>query len=119
MYLLSSGVEFNNSPQYNELEIIQDCYPMGSGLFSTALKSIKDKDFSDSQLSQAKQITKVNCLNSMQIKEICKLFDFEDTKLEFAKFAYQYCIDQNNYWQINDIFEFSSTVDELNDFLTR
>jgi len=94
------------------------CYPMDNGMFSNALYSIENKDFSDTQLTLAKQIVSSNCLLSSQIKEIARIFDFEDTKLSFAKFSYRYCYDPENYWQINDVFDFESTVEELNEFIS-
>ena len=44
-------------------------------------------------------------------------FTFEDSKLEFAKYAYEYCFDTDNYFQLNDAFEFEMTMDELNEYL--
>lgn len=93
------------------------CLPMNSSSFFAAKKSIEDKAFSDTKLSQAKTIAEANCLSSMQIKEVCSIFDFEDVKLEFAKFAYDYCYDKNNYWQVNDVFNFESTTEELNSYI--
>lgn len=94
----------------------ETCFPMNGSAFLAAKKSIEDKSFSDTKLSQAKTIAQANCLTSNQIKEICSVFDFEDSKLEFAKFAYDYCYDRNNYWQVNDVFDFESTTEELNNF---
>jgi hypothetical protein len=48
---------------------------------------------------------------------ILQLFTFEDNKLELAKFAYDYCIDRENYYRVNDVFTFSSSKDELSRFL--
>ncbi len=95
------------------------CYPMDNRMFANALNSIRSKDFSDTQLILAKQIVSSNCLLAVQIKEIAKIFDFEDTKLSFAKFSYRYSYDPENYWQINDVFDFESTVEELNAFISR
>lgn len=113
----TTSTNFNNN---NNVVVVAEpaCMPMERNLFQSALTSIKGQSFSDTQLSQAKEITASNCLNAMQIKEICKIFSFEDTKLEYAKFAYQYCFDRNNYWQINDSFSFKSSVTELNDYIS-
>lgn len=103
------------------VEVIEEvgCYPMDNQMFANALYSIQSKDFSDTQLILAKQIVSSNCLTAMQTKEIARIFDFEDTKLKFAKFAYSYCYDPENYWQINDIFDFESTIEELNAYINR
>jgi hypothetical protein len=45
------------------------------------------------------------------------MFDFEDTRLDFAKFAWEYVYDKDNYYLVNDAFEFELTIDELNEFL--
>lgn len=112
----STATNFNNN---NNVVIIEEpaCMPMESNLFQSALSSIENQSFSDSRLSQAKEITQANCLSAAQIKAICKVFDFEDSKLDYAMFAYDFCFDRNNYWQINDAFTFDSSVSELNDYI--
>jgi len=111
----SNSYPNNDIVYYQEEEI--GCSPMNESSFYAAKQSIEDKSFSDTKLTLAKQIAESNCLKANQIKEICKIFSFEDTRLKFAKFAYQYCFDQNNYWQINDSFDFESSVSELNDYI--
>ncbi|PIQ15556.1 MAG: hypothetical protein COW67_07765, partial [Flavobacteriales bacterium CG18_big_fil_WC_8_21_14_2_50_32_9] len=80
-------------------------------------KSIENQSFADTKLKVAKTFTKNNCLSVIQIKEVIGLFSFEDGKLEYAKFAYDYCADKKNYYQVGDAFTFSGSVDELNEFL--
>ena len=46
-----------------------------------------------------------------------QLFNFESSRLEFAKFAYPYTFDQGNYYKLNDAFQFESSIDELNEFV--
>lgn len=92
-------------------------YPMGSGDFASALGTIKNQGFADTQLKTAKQIASSNCLSCNQISEICKVFGFEETKLDFAKFAYDHCTEQKNYFKINNVFSFSSSSDALNEYI--
>lgn len=110
----TTNTNFNNNVVVVE-EIA--CTPMERNLFQSALSTIENQSFSDSKLSQAKEITQKNCLSATQIKAICELFDFESTRVEYAKFAYDYCFDKNNYWQINDSFDFDSSVSEINDYI--
>lgn len=102
-----------------ETVIIEDtgCYAMTDSDFAQALTSIKNKTFSDSRLTLAKQVTKGNCLTAGQIKQITSLFDFEDTRLEYAKFAYTFCFNPENYWKVNNAFEFEMTIDDLNEYI--
>ena len=92
-------------------------YPMSTIDYNQAKSSIKSKDFEDSQLTVAKQIAKNECLTTEQVKGIMLLFDYEDTKMEFAKYAYEYVHDKSKYYKINDAFEFESSIDELNEFI--
>lgn len=90
---------------------------MPSGEFDSAKRSITSKSFEDSKFTLAKQITKANCLSAVQVKEIMQAFDFEETRLDFAKFAYDYTVDQSNYYKVNDAFQFEMTIEELDEYI--
>ncbi|MGB6046237.1 MAG: DUF4476 domain-containing protein [Flavobacteriales bacterium] len=90
---------------------------MSTADFDDAKKSIDSKGFDDSKLTLAKQIAGSNCLSTSQVKSIMELFGFEDSKLDFAKFAYDHVMDTNNYYKVNDAFGFSSSIDELNSYI--
>lgn len=92
-------------------------YPMGSSDFEKAKASVKSKSFEDSKLTVAKQIMNSNCLSSAQVKEIMALFSFEETKLDWAKFAYRKTTDPNNYYQLNDGFTFETSITELDNYI--
>ncbi|MDD2411338.1 MAG: DUF4476 domain-containing protein [Bacteroidales bacterium] len=85
--------------------------------FNQATAQIKKTSFADSKMKIAQQITRSNCLSVNQIIEICKLFSFEDNKLEFAKFAYDFTFEKNKYYLVNEVFSFSSSRDELDSFI--
>lgn len=80
-------------------------------------QSIKSKSFADTKMTIAKQALKDSCLKAAQVKNIMILFDFEDDKLELAKFCYDYTLDKNNYYLVNDAFTFETTIDELNAYI--
>lgn len=92
-------------------------WPMDENQFANAQRSISSKDFEDSKLTVAKQITGANCLTADQVKRIMTAFDFEDSKLEYAKFAYNKTYDIGNYYMLNDAFDFESSIDELNEHI--
>jgi hypothetical protein len=92
--------------------------PMSPQDFQSAKQTIASKSFEDSKLAIAKQIVNSNCLTSGQVMELVKLFDFEDTKLQFAKYCYGYTYDLGNYYKVNDAFEFESSIDELNNYIS-
>jgi len=91
--------------------------PMSNQGFANAKKSISSKSFESSKITVAKQVISNNCLTVSQVKEIVKLFDFESSKLEIAKFAYGYTYDKGNYYLLNDVFDFESSIDELNSYI--
>ena len=85
--------------------------------FSSALATLKGQNFEDTRLKTAKQIVSSNCLNVDQIMQIAQTFNFEDNTLDFAKFAYDFCIEPRNYFKLNGIFKFSTNADELSDYV--
>ncbi len=92
-------------------------WPMKPNNFNRAKQTISNADFSSDKQTIAKQIVNSNCLTAQQVKEIASLFDFESDKLKFAKFAYTHTFDIENYFIINDIFDFSSSIQELNNYI--
>lgn len=91
--------------------------PMSSADFSSFMGSMKGKSFEDSKDQLARQAMKSNCFSSEQVREIMKAFQFEETRLEFAKAAYAHVYDRNNYYKVNDAFQFELSIDELNEYL--
>lgn len=87
--------------------------------FNKMKASVEAKSFSDTKMSTAKVATKNNYLSVSQIKVIAGLFTMDDDRLTYAKFAYDYCVDKANYYQVSDVFKFSSSTDELNAFLSQ
>lgn len=83
--------------------------------FEGIKKNISSKSFEDSKLTIAKQISDSKCLKSIQVRDIMKLFSFEETRLEFAKYAYNKVIDKESYYQVNDAFQFENSIEELNE----
>lgn len=92
-------------------------YPMDNTDFLDGKKSIESKTFADSKMTIAKQVTKANCPTAVQIRDYTKLFTYESDKLEYAKFAYDYCYDKGNYYKVNDAFGFESSIEELNEHI--
>lgn len=85
--------------------------------FNAAVSTIKAQSFEETKLKTAKQVISANCLNVDQVMQIANTFNFEDNKLEFVKYAYDYCIEPRNYFKLNGIFSFSSNAEELSDYV--
>ena len=95
----------------------QCAWPMSDADFAKAKASVSNQSFKDEQLKVAKQILNTNCMSTQQVKEIMAIFTFEDTKLDWAEYAYGKTTDPNNYYQLNDGFTFSDSVDKLNSYI--
>lgn len=108
----------NNTSVQNNSNASTSCdaaYAMSSSSFSAAKQTITKQSFEDTKLTTVKQILKSNCMSSAQIKEVMLLFSFEANRLEVAKIAHNRCVDKNNYFLLNDAFQFESSVEELNE----
>lgn len=92
--------------------------PMSPGDFESMKGSINSKSFEESKLTLAKQVINSNCLLSSQVREIMQLFTFEESKLDYAKYAYGRTYDIGNYYKVNDAFTFETSIDELNSYIS-
>lgn len=92
-------------------------WPMSEQEFAAARQSVQSKTFEDSKLTVAKQICKGKCLLASQVRDLMLLFDYEETRLDFAKYAYAYTFDIDNYYMVNDAFQYESSIEELNSYI--
>lgn len=92
--------------------------PVDEDEFIQMKESIKAKTFDNTRLTVAKQIIQDNCLTASQVRETISLFDFENSRLDFAKFAYDHTYDIGNYYKVNDAFEFENSIDDLNKYIS-
>ncbi len=83
---------------------------------SALTSSIQSKDFESTKMSVAKQAVGSGTILAEDVGRIMRLFDYESSRLDFAKFAYARCCDQRNYFKVNDAFEFESSVTDLQRF---
>ncbi len=85
--------------------------------YQQARKTIAEKSFDDTRLTLARQVVKSHCLSAVMIRDLMSIFSFEDSRLQLAKYAVDYCYDPENYFVVNDSFTFESSIDELNEYL--
>jgi len=91
---------------------------VNEGDFSQIKETIRKERFNSTKLTLAKQIIRSKkCFTVWQITEMVKLFTFGDSQLELAKFAFDYTIDQENYYRVAEAFTFSSGKEDLMKFL--
>ncbi|MDP6909170.1 MAG: DUF4476 domain-containing protein [Flavobacteriales bacterium] len=90
---------------------------MHPDVFAGALRSIEIATFDSDQIRVAKQIIRRNGASSHQIAEIMRALSHESSRLEIAKFGFQFVGDPQNYHVVNDVFWFSSSIRELDRFI--
>jgi ribosomal protein L33 len=90
---------------------------MNPGQWSGAVGSVSSNSFASTQKTVARNILQNNCVTAGQIRELLEVFTFDSDKLEIAKFAYASCADPQNYYMVNDVFDFESSVTELTEFI--
>ncbi len=91
--------------------------PVPQETINSIKSSIENESFSDDKMNVAKQALKNRCIKVSQVIELMTVFDFEDNKLELAKFAYDRTYDIDNYYLVSKEFDFSSTKTELNNYI--
>jgi hypothetical protein len=103
--------------QANTFSPVNTAYPMGLADFNNALMQIHNQNFESTRLTVAKQMLAGNWVTSDQVRQMMLQMNFEDSRIELARFAYNRVIDPQNYYLVNNGFTFSSSVDELNQYL--
>ncbi|MBC8047834.1 MAG: DUF4476 domain-containing protein [Fimbriimonadaceae bacterium] len=105
-------------PDYHQQPVYAKPYAMNDRAFLQLVNVLEDQWFDDTRLDVAIQALQNSWLTSAQVKEILQLFWFEDSKLSFAKAAYKKVVDPQSYFVIYKEFWFSSSVDDLNDYIS-
>ena len=90
---------------------------MDNDSFEAALRIISKESFDGKRLDVAKQIVKDNWMSVRQIASICKLFTYDSNRLDFAKSAYHSCINKQLYFQLDEVFTYNASKEELNDYI--
>jgi len=85
--------------------------------FGDLKSSIGSKSFESTKLEVMKQAIDINYLSVEQVKELLLLLDFESSRIEIAKYAYDKTCDKKNYFIINDVFSFESSISDLESYI--
>lgn len=108
--MIKPGHHRHHAPRHEEIG-------MNPKDFNEAVRIINNENFDEKRLATAERIIAANPMSTRQIANICKLFNFESNRLEFAKYAYRRCVDPNNYFLIDEVFTFDSSKKELYNFI--
>jgi len=91
--------------------------PMNNNSFSQLKQTVNNSSFESDKVMMVKQVITSNYFTVKQVKEILRLFNFESSKLEIAKLIYPKTIDNQNFFSVFDEFSYSSSKQELNQYI--
>ena len=132
----NQGNAYNNfpDPRYNNPQNLPDVYdePTGNnslglnsgyrGLmtyneFQTMKERVKQNTLDNGKLEAARNLTRANTLTANQVAEIVHLMALDNNRLEYAKFAYEYTYDRQNYLMVADALSFTNNRRSLEQFI--
>jgi hypothetical protein len=87
--------------------------PMSGSNFSALLAQVRAESFDNTKLTLARDALSMNYVTVEQAKQLVQLFSFDSDRLAMAKAAYPRTVDKNNFFQVMDAFEFSSSKEQL------
>lgn len=85
--------------------------------FQNIKNIVRSQSFESDRMNVALQAIHGKLLTANQIAELAELFKFENDRLKFLKSAYNECFDKPNYYVVYRVLTFSSSKDELTNFL--
>jgi hypothetical protein len=85
--------------------------------FAVLKERIAQNTFDKRKLETARTLTSQNTFTANQIMEIARMFSFEDNRLEYAKFAYQFAFDKANFEVVKEALSFEKSKHELQKFI--
>lgn len=91
--------------------------PISANKFAGILEDLREKNFEKKKIRAAKKMIRSKCLWAEQVQGIIKLFEYEDHKLDFSKYAYEMVYDRANYLEIKKELDFKSSREELEHFV--
>ena len=97
-----------------------DCRNLMTGQEVDRLVQImRSRDFESTKLSIARDAVRNGSILAEDLKRVLQQFDHESTRVEFAKYAYDYVCDKEHFYYIYDLFRFDSSVQELERYTGR
>lgn len=108
-----------NPPPTNVAPTVVEVTAIDEKDFAPRLNSVKKESFDKNRLGKAKQIFDDEVLNTGQVSRLVKLFSFDDSRLDFAKWAYNRTIDKNNYYKVEDLLSFGTSKAALRDYIKK
>ncbi|MBC5774500.1 DUF4476 domain-containing protein [Pontibacter sp. KCTC 32443] len=108
-------------PRYNDDHYDRDrCdYLMSREEVDKLADAMKNRSFESTKLTIAREALRNSSILAEDLKYILQQFDYESTRVEFAKYAYEYVCDRDRFYYVYDVLKFDSSVRELEEYTSR
>jgi hypothetical protein len=91
--------------------------PCNFSITELAVQQMKRETTNMAQFTIARDLVLNNCITVSDLKLVLNSFINEANKVEFAKFAWAYIFDQENYYHLKSLFDHPQTFTEINKFV--
>lgn len=81
------------------------------------LRRLKSQSFESDRLSLAKVLVAATPLTCAQIASLAATLDYSNSRVEFLKHAYAYCLDTENYYTTTDVLTFTADKKKVLDYI--
>lgn len=92
--------------------------PMDENTYSATKSGVSSQPTSELRTQVAKQIINAVCMSVEQISEVANLIQGDAGKMDFVKYAFDYCFDTQNYSSLTVVFETPESVEAFNQFMS-
>ncbi|MHC2991120.1 hypothetical protein OB13_05805 [Pontibacter sp. HJ8] len=82
-------------------------------------ETMKGRDFESTRLTIAREAVRNSSILSEDLRRVLLQLEYESSRLEFAKFAYDNVCDKERFYYIYDVFQFDNNVRELEEYTSR
>lgn len=90
---------------------------MDEGEYFEIIKTLKKESLEKNRLEMAKTFFAGKYMYASMIKDLLKIFSLEASKLTYAKHAYPFCVDKQNYYKVFDALSLSNSKKNLTEFI--
>lgn len=86
-------------------------------LLAEIFSKVKAEHFQSPKMREAKWFVSRYCLSNYQLFQLVTLFDYENSKMELLKFAYDYALQKDKYLVLQQVFKFQTAKEEFKNFV--
>ncbi len=85
--------------------------------FNYVYNAIKSETFASDRLSTGRRLISRFYFSSQQVAQLMSAYDYDNDRLEMAKFAYAYTVDPQYYDIVGNSLDYKSTARELQEYV--